>query len=315
MQSEFFQPDEKCLLCNSKAALTINTAYAEGGRDLNVKQFCAMYEVDFEKLTGEKLTKKIVDEHFEKHCNAKALALKKFNQMKSEPMTDIQQVNEVTTEIIPQQHDELYRIHALLADNYVNDLTILDFSVKEQLHHLVEIREVKAERRVKGVGVVDLIMKEEDILRSVQFSLLNKIKIFQTGKLQQAQAQVLNSTNFLNASTMKLMNVDETGLTQAMMKRSQDLFVSTIFSHFLKRLNICLKDLNLTSVQKALFLSNFKKELEGIETEIYKDFENSIKSDNIVDADFESNMTEATGENLEANQMPTDSEFEETIID
>lgn len=299
MQNEYFQPDIKCLLCNSKAALMINTAYAEGGRDLNIKQFCAMYTVDFEKLTGEKLTKKIVEDHFEKHCNAKSLALNKFNQMKmSEPMTEIQVKEE--TEIVPH-NDELYRIHSLLADKYVNDLAILDFSVKEQLYHLKEIRDVKAERREKGVGVVDLIMKEEDILRSVQFSLLNKIKIFQTGKLQQAQTQVLNSTNFLNASTMRLMDVDETGLTQAMMKRSQDMFVSTIFSHFLKRLNICMKDLNLSSVQKALFLSNFKKELEGIEEEIYKDFEKSIKSDSIVEAEFESNVVEATSENLEAD--------------
>lgn len=290
MQS-FFQPDSKCLLCNGEAALIINTAYAQGGSDVSIKQFCAMYEVDFERLTGEKLTKKMVEEHFDKHCNAKGFAVHKFNQMKmSEKMTDLQTESQTTTDIIvPPEHNELYRIHNLLADNYVNDLAILDFSVKEQLYHLQEIKNVKAERREKGVGVVDLIMKEEDILRSVQYSLLNKIKIFQTGKLQQAQAQVLNSTNFLNASTMRLMNVDESGLTQAMMKRSQDLFVTTIFSHFLKKLNICLKDLNLSSDQKAVFLSKLKKNLDGIENEIYRDFENLLKDDMIVDAQFESN--------------------------
>jgi len=292
-QNPFFKPDSNCLLCNSKAAVFINEAFLNKGKDVGNRQFCSMYRVEFEKLTNEKLTTKMVDLHFEKHCNAKEEALQKFNEMK---MRDAMEKTEMeTTEIatipktslIPiQDANELERIHTLLADNYMNDLKVLDFSIREQLHHLKELKDVKAERKEKGVGTIDLIMKEENILQAIQFSLLNKIKVFQTGKLQQAQTQVLNSMNFLNSATMNLLGINEEEMTHLVMKKSQDVFITTVFTHFLKRLNVCMKEINLNSEQKALFLNIMKRELEGVENEIYKDFEVNIKNANIIDIDL-----------------------------
>jgi hypothetical protein len=292
MTNPFFKPDPKCLLCNSEAAVFINKSFLEKGKDVDIRQFCTMYNVDFEKLTKEKLTAKMVATHFEKHCNAKGEALQNFETMKKR---ESMETTSETTSIVPakptlipiQDANELERIHSLLADNYMNDLKVLDFSIREQLHHLKELKDVKAERKEKGVGTIDLIMKEENILQAIQFSLLNKIKVFQTGKLQQAQTQVLNSMNFLNSATMNLLGINEAEMTQLVMKKSQDVFITTVFTHFLKRLNVCMKEINLNSEQKALFLNIMKRELEGVENEIYKDFEINIKNANIIDVDLD----------------------------
>ena len=280
----YFTPDRKCPLCKSKAALSINKAYLEQGRDIDIRQFCSMYSYEFERDTKKKLTKRLVENHFENHFNVKAAALQKFNQMKTrEQMTTMVPYD---NNIQLQVSDELRRVNDLLTDTYVNDLKILDFSVKEQLHHLAEIREVKATRKEAGIGVIDLIMKEEDILRSIQFSLINKIKVFQTGKLQQAKTHVLNSMNFLNASTMHLLGIDEVALSPAIIKKSQDLFVSTVISHFLKRVSLCVGEIQLSSEQKAMFYSKLKKELAGVEDQIYEEFEKNIKDINIINAEI-----------------------------
>ena len=277
----FFTPDQQCPLCNSKAALWIHKVYIES-RNIDVRRFCAMYAFEFERKTNKKLTEKIVKIHFNEHFNAKAYALETFNQMKMrENMTDMVPVQD--TELIVS--DEIKRVYDLLTDTYVNDLKILDFSVKEQIHHLKELREIKADRKEKGIGIIDLIMKEEDILANIQYSLINKIKVFQTGRLQQAQTKVLNTMGFLNESTMHLLGIDEVALSPIIIKKTQDLFVTTVISHFLKRVTTCINMTNLPSEQKALFYSKLKKEMEGIEQEIYDEFEKNIKDVNIINAE------------------------------
>jgi hypothetical protein len=130
-------------------------------------------------------------------------------------------------------------------------------------------------------------MREEEIIKNIQSVSLSKIKTFQQGKLHQAQANAISSFSSLNAQTANLLGIDTTVLNPIAVKKSQFLFVNTVISKFLGKVKICLDALGITSEQKAQFYGELKKQLKGVENEIFNEFETIVKDSEITKAESE----------------------------
>jgi len=289
VSSECLTPSPLCDLCSSTAAHKINEAWLNKPESQSVKAFVKKWSNYYEKETGKKLQTSKVNFHFEHHFNAKGAAALKYNQL----LARQEQKAEFTGEKVDNNKpmivsESMKRLYGLLEDKYLNDLKLLDFTVKEQLEHLKEIKAIKEERQKQDIpaGIEGLIMKEEDIVRSIQNTAIHKIKTFQTSKLQQAQTNVLNTINSTNSQVLNLLGMDPAAsISPALLKQSQFLFVNTVIKHLLKRLSKSLDIMGIATEKKAMFYGDLKKQLKGIEEEIFADFTDTIKDTNMIAAE------------------------------
>jgi len=115
----------------------MNKAYLDKSDDETHQDFVNRYKDKYFKATGKKLTVSKLSFHFNHHFNAKGAAVQKYNQLVERQEQEKKFVEHEEIENLPAPiAANLQRLHVLLEDKYLNDITLLNFSIREQLDHL-----------------------------------------------------------------------------------------------------------------------------------------------------------------------------------
>jgi len=273
--ADYLTPSPGCDLCCSEMAYTINKAYLEKGDATPLKDLCDRFKKEFKKVTGHQLTPTKLSFHFNQHFNAKGLAAKKYNELVDREKQEKEFTADEPTKAVAVIKPEMKQLFSLLESKYLDDLQLLDFTVRQQLYNFKRIKEIEAkyEETNSNDSIAKLIMKSEEILKNVQGIALNKIRTFHSSKLQQAQANALNA---LSAQSLTALGID-VAVNPKLIKKTQFLFVQTVISHFLKRLGTTLEDMGMEPNFKADFFQRLKDNVVGIEEEIFTEFEETVK--------------------------------------
>lgn len=282
----YLNPSPLCALCNSKVAFKINQDYIENGDNISLKEFRKRHADDFKKITKKTLTEEKLRLHFSHHFNAQGAAAKRYNNMvklqeeqKRFSTTAETNSNLPASQITPELRD----LFEIMEDQYINELKVMNYTLKAQLEHLRELKEIKIHRKVdNNLNIESLIMKEEEVIKNIQNVILNKVKTFQATKLQEAQTNAIENLNVMNAQAMGSLGIETKN--PVLIKKSQYLFLNTVIKHFLDRLKKCLNRLSISNEEKAAFYDDLKKQLKGVEETIYTDFGVAVKDINMKDA-------------------------------
>lgn len=265
--SKYIQPNAKCPCCNLPGiAIKINKAYLAGS---SYKQIVEEFSEEVLLANGKKLELSTVSEHFSKHFECTGAAIAEFNR----------KMGFSNLPVVEQK--EMKDIFSVLATRRVNDLELLEFSMKEQIKRLKELDDIKVARINEGrtFNLENLIMKQETIMNNLQMNVISKLKMWSKAMLQSKQAEFLDrQLQFLDPKTADLLGLKTEQVNPALFKEAERLYLRTVIESLIKRIKTSVdSSLSIDSHEKAEFYKVFQRELIGIEEEINKSFEVKVK--------------------------------------
>ncbi|MDD5650026.1 MAG: hypothetical protein PHF86_06385 [Candidatus Nanoarchaeia archaeon] len=265
--SKYIQPDPHCPCCNLPSiAIRINRAYLAGS---TYKSIVEEFSEEVLLATGKNLELATVSEHFSKHFECTGAAIAEFNRkMGFGNLPAIEQ-------------KEMKDVFSVLASRRVNDLELLELSMKEQIKRLQELDTIKNDRIKEGrtFNLENLIMKQETIMNNLQMNVISKLKMWSKAMLQSKQAEYLDrQLQFLDPKTADFLGLKAESINPALYKEAERLYLRTVIECLIKRIKSSVDtSLSVDQHEKAQFYKEFQRELVGIEEEINKSFEAKVK--------------------------------------
>lgn len=265
--NEYLKPNNRCILCTTPIwSLKLNKAYLDG---LSYGKMIEKFSQKFEERTGRSLNKSLLHRHFKSHFDARAAAIAEYNKRRDNVAPGI---NPSTA-----QRD----IFKLATVKYLDELEMFDATSKEMIAKYQELEVLIEEKRATGksFGIDELILKQAQILNSLNKQAISKFKALSRVDLESKQGQFLSQLGFIGNKAM-------TGLTggpkQQLLSpvQTEEIYLGVVIKQMLARLEEPLKSTfgHITQDQKALFYRELKKSMEGIQNGITIDFERQIKS-------------------------------------
>jgi len=265
--SKYIQPHIGCSCCNlPEIAIQINRSYLSGR---TYKHIIEDFADKVEEATGKKLELADVSEHFSKHFDFTGAAIAEFNRKSG------------MSHLPVSEQKEMKDIFSILTQNRVNDLELLEFSMKEQVKRLQELEEIKKTRIEEGrtFNLENLIMKQEVIMNNLQMNVISKLKMWSKAMLQSKQAEYLEKQlQFLDPKTADFLGLRIDSISPAIFKEAEQLYLKTVIECTIKRIKISVESaLKIDTHMKTQFYREFQKQLVGIENEIDSIYQTRVK--------------------------------------
>jgi len=265
--SKYIRPKPNCPCCNLPSiSIKINKAYLSG---YSYKKIVDEFSGEVLLATGKKLDLGDVCEHFSKHFECSGAAIAEFNR----------KIGFNNLPVVEQK--EMKDIFSVLAQKRVNDLELLELSMREQIKRLQELEQIKQDRINEGrtFNLENLIMKQEVIMNNLQANVISKLKMWSKAMLQSKQAEFLDhQLKFLDQKTADFLGLKSEAINPALYKEVEHLYLRIVIESVVKRIKSSVDvALSIDQHEKAQFYKEFQKELNGIEEEINKSFESKLK--------------------------------------
>ena len=265
--SKYINPQMNCVCCNLPGiSIKINKSYLIGK---SYKQIVEEFSGEILTITGKKLELIEVSENFTKHFDFTGAAIAEFNRKMG--MSHLPAIEQT----------EMKDIFSVLTERRVNDLELLEFSMKEQIKRLEELEQIKKTRieEKRTFNLENLIMKQEMIMNNLQMNIISKLKMWSKAMLQSKQAEFLDrQLQFLDPKTADFLGLKIDAITPALFKEAETLYLKTVIESLIKRIKTCVDcSLSIDMHEKAQFYKEFQKQLMGIEQEINTTYEVRIK--------------------------------------
>lgn len=265
--SKYINPKMNCVCCNLPSiSIKINKSYLSGS---TYKQIIEEFSEEVYVQTGKKLELSQVSEHFSKHFDCTGAAIAEFNRkmgLSSLPAAEQKQMTD---------------IFSVLTKRRIDDLELLELSMKEQVKRLQELESIKNDRIAEGRthNLENLIMKQEMIMNNLQINIISKLKMWSKAILQNKQAEFLDrQLQFLDTKTADLLGVKVDTISPTVYKEAEKLYLRTVIESLVKRIKSSVESsLDIDQHEKAQFYKEFQKELSGIEEEINNVFGEKLK--------------------------------------
>ena len=265
--NEYLKPNNRCILCTTPIwALKLNKAYLDG---LSYSKMIDKFSQKFEERTGRTLNKPLLHRHFKSHFDARAAAIAEYNKRRDNSVPGI---NPTTS-----QRD----IFKLATMKYLDELEMFDATSKEMITKYQELEVLIEEKRASGksFGIDELILKQAQILNSLNKQAISKFKALSRVDLESKQGQFLTQLGFIGNKAMSGLTG---GAKQQLLSplQTEEIYLGVVIKQTLARLEEPLKSTfgHITQDQKALFYRELKKSMEGVQDGITVDFERQIKS-------------------------------------
>ncbi len=258
--------NSSCLCCNLPYfAVKINEAYLSGfGYDQILKQFG---DKVFDK-TGEKITLAMLTRHFNDHFNFKGAAVAEYNRKKG--------MNNLPVE---QQRD-MRDIFKVLVDERINDLELIELSMKQQIKRLQELEQIKQDRvdEDRLEGLEDLIMKQESVVHNLQTQILSKLKIQSQALLKSKELdQTEKFLKFLDPKTASFLGVES--MNPVISKQVENVYIRVVIEKVLEKIKAATDmALSLNQHQKMQYFKELERQWSGIQKEINEEYEVRIRN-------------------------------------
>ncbi len=266
--NEYLKPNNRCILCTTPIwSLKLNKAYLDG---LSYGKMIDKFSQKFEERTGRPLNKSLLHRHFKSHFDARAAAISEYNKRRDNTVPGI---NPTTA-----QRD----IFKLATMKYLDELEMFDATSKEMIAKYQELEVLIEEKRATGksFGIDELILKQAQILNSLNKQAISKFKALSRVDLESKQGQFLTQLGFIGNKAM--MGLTGSNAKQQLLSpvQTEEIYLGVVIKQMLARLEEPLKSTfgHITQDQKALFYRELKKSMEGIQNGITVDFERQIKS-------------------------------------
>jgi hypothetical protein len=265
--SKYIQPHPNCVCCNlPEIAIKINKAYLAGS---SYKQIVEEFSEEVLLATGKGLELSTVSEHFSKHFECTGAAIAEFNR----------KMGFSNLPVVEQK--EMKDIFSVLTQRRVNDLELLELSMKEQIKRLQELEKIKNDRMSEGrtFNLENLIMKQEMIMNNLQMNVISKLKMWSKAMLQSKQAEYLDrQLQFLDPKTADFLGLKTETINPALYKEAERAYLKIVIESLVKRIKSSVDtSLSVDQHEKAQFYKEFQRELVGIEDEINQAFEARLK--------------------------------------
>lgn len=265
--SKYINPRINCICCNLPSiAIKINKAYLSGS---SYKQIIEDFAEEVNIACGKKLELSQVSEHFSKHFDCTGAAIAEFNRKMG------------LSKLPVSEQNEMKDIFSVLTQRRINDLELLELSMKEQIKRLEELETIKKDRIKEGrtFNLENLIMKQEMIMNNLQMNVIGKLKMWSKAMLQTKQAEFLDrQLQFLDTKTADFLGLKSEAVNPALYKEAEKLYLRTVIESVIKRIKSSVDcALTVDQHEKAQFYKEFQRELSGIEDEINKTFEARVK--------------------------------------
>lgn len=265
--SKYIRPKSNCPCCNLPGiAIKINKAYLSG---YTYKKIVEEFSGEVLLAIGKKLELSDVYEHFSKHFECSGAAIAEFNR----------KIGFNNLPLVEQK--EMKDIFSVLANKRVNDLELLELSMKEQIKRLQELEKIKEDRIKEGrtFNLENLIMKQETVMNNLQANVISKLKMWSKAMLQSKQAEFLDhKLKFLDEKTADFLGLKSEAINPVLYKEVERLYLRIVIESVVKRIKSSVDvALSIDQHEKAHFYKEFQKELNGIEDEINKTFESKLK--------------------------------------
>jgi hypothetical protein len=265
--SKYINPRVSCVCCNLPSiAIKINKAYLSGS---SYKQIIEDFAEEVNIACGKKLELSQVSEHFSKHFDCTGAAIAEFNRKMG------------LNQLPATEQNEMKDIFSVLTQRRINDLELLELSMKEQIKRLEELETIKKDRIKEGrtFNLENLIMKQEMIMNNLQMNVIGKLKMWSKAMLQTKQAEFLDrQLQFLDTKTADFLGLKSEAVNPALYKEAEKLYLRTVIESVIKRIKSSVDcALVIDQHEKAQFYKEFQRELSGIEDEINKTFEARVK--------------------------------------
>jgi len=266
--SKYIQPHPDCVCCNlPNISIRINKAYLSGA---TYKSIVEEFKDEVMFASGKKLELHIVSEHFAKHFECTGAAIAEFNRKIGG-----------FSKLPDAEQKEMKDIFSVLTQRRVNDLELLEFSMKEQIKRLQELETIKNQRIQEGrtFNLENLIMKQEMIMNNLQANVISKLKMWSKAMLQSKQAEFLDrQLQFLDPKTADFLGLKSDAINPSLYKEAERLYLRTVIESLIKRIKTTVDvSLSIDAHEKAQFYKQFQRELVGIEDEINSSFETKLK--------------------------------------
>lgn len=265
--TKYIQPHPGCPCCNLPGiAIKINQAYLSG---TSYKQIVEDFSGEVLLAIGKNLELSVVSEHFSKHFECTGAAIAEFNRKMG------------YSNLPAVEQKEMKDIFSVLTQRRVNDLELLEFSMKEQIKRLQELETIKNDRMKEGrtFNLENLIMKQEMIMNNLQMNVISKLKMWSKAMLQSKQAEYLDrQLQFLDPKTADFLGLQSEAINPALYKEAERVYLKIVIESLVKRIKSSVdSSLSIDNHEKAQFYKEFQRELVGIEDEINSLFEARVK--------------------------------------
>ncbi|MDD5649341.1 MAG: hypothetical protein PHF86_02840 [Candidatus Nanoarchaeia archaeon] len=265
--SKYINPHVNCVCCNlPEIAIKINKAYLAGS---SYKQIVEEYSGEVLLATGKNLELSTVSEHFTKHFECTGAAIAEFNRKMGFSNLPVVEQNEMKD------------IFSVLTNRKVNDLELLELSMREQIKRLQELEKIKKDRISEGrtFNLENLIMKQETIMNNMQMNVISKLKMLSKAVLQTKQAEFFDrQLQFLDSKTADYLGLKSDDINPALYHEAECTYLKVVIENIIKRIKSAVDiSLSIDQHEKAMFYKEFQKELSGIEDDIDKEFEIRLK--------------------------------------
>jgi len=262
--NEYLRPNSRCILCTTPIwSLKLNKAYLDG---CSYNEMIDKFSTKFEERTSRSLNKSLLHRHFKSHFDARAAAIAEYNKRR-----------EITGTVSPSiAQKDLFK---LTTQKYLDELEMFDATAKEMIIKYQELETMVEEKRQNGksFGIDELILKQAQILNSLNKQAISKFKALSRVDLESKQGQFLSQLGFIGNKAL-------TGLSQVGQllspQETEEIYLNVVIRQMLARLEGPLKTVFgvQSKDQKALFYRELKKSIEGIQEGITADFDRQLKS-------------------------------------
>lgn len=258
--------DPKCPCCNLQYfAIKINEAYLNG---FSYDQILTRFGDKVREKTGEKISLAMLTRHFNNHFNFKGAAVAEYNRKNG--------MNNLPVE----QQQQMTDIFKVLVDERINDLELIELSMKQQITRLQELEQIKQDRidedRIEGLD--DLIMKQENVVNNLQTQILSKLKIQSQALLKSKELdQTEKFLKFLDPKTASFLGIES--MSPLISKQVETIYIRVVIERVLNKIKIATDmALSLNQHQKMQYYKELERQWSGIQKEINEEYEIRIKN-------------------------------------
>lgn len=265
--SRYITPIQGCICCNTPVyAVKINEAYLGG---FSYSKIIDMYGEEVLRKTGYHLSNSVLSEHFAKHFDATGAAIAEYNRIRGQSAITVGEQKQMTD------------IFSAIVSERINDIELLDLSMKEQIKRLKELEDIKAVRiqQNRTNDLEHLIMKQEAITNNLQTQILGKLKIWQKAQLQNKQMELMEThMQFLDSKTATFLGIENNSMDRAMSVEVEKIYLKVVVENIIKVVSSVLDSVfHVDANQKAQWFKEFSASSKGIEKKINEEFKAKLK--------------------------------------
>jgi hypothetical protein len=265
--SRYINPVQGCLACNTpQTAVKINEAYLGG---FTYPRIIDMYGEEVERKTGYRLTNLVLSEHFSKHFDVTGAAIAEYNRLKGQSLVPVEERKKMVT------------IFDAIVSERINDIELLDLSMKEQIKRLQELENIKTDRiSTNRTGDLEhLIMKQEVIANNLMSQVVQKLKIWQKAQLQNKQMELMEThMQFLDAKTASFLGFEGGKMDREKSQEVERIYLKVVIESMVKNVSTVLDTVfQVDGNQKAQFFKEFNRACKGLEKKITDEFKEKLR--------------------------------------